>query len=261
MSSLDPIVLALTDLDRAIDQTPHTQTVLRCVQAGRQVIVVGGATMRDEHQALAQSNTLPLHAEQSVHAWVRTEPSRAVAGLLAEALRAQGLRTRVADAGAIGPNVTGPTLDATPRSINARAVFEALCEVDVLIVAGGSGRGDDGRPAIVGDGSALLTAAFIAERLALELWAIAPEPATAPDGSGPTWVDAGGSSLPPPARPRINRRAALFAQRHKVRFRFIRDDLAWAGDFDPARAVEPLGQGEPQRSAPRRVLHNLTRAG
>ncbi|MCL4220487.1 MAG: hypothetical protein KJZ65_03865 [Phycisphaerales bacterium] len=261
MSLLDPIVLALSDIDRSISVTPHTQTVLRCVQAGRSVIVVVGATMRDEQKALTQANTLPLHTEQSVHAWVRTEPARAAAGTLAEALRGQGLRVRVADAGEIGPNVSGPTLDSTPRSISARAVFEALREVSVLIVAGGSGRGEDGRPAIVGDGSALLTAAFIAERLALELWVVAPEPATAPGGAALTASGFGTSRLPSFERPRIERRAALFAQRHGVRFRFVRDDLTWAADFDPLRGAEPVGQEEPQRSAPRRFARRLTRAG
>ncbi|KAA0216690.1 MAG: hypothetical protein DYG94_08740 [Leptolyngbya sp. PLA3] len=261
MTSLDPIVLALTEFDRSIDIAPHMQSVLRCVQAGRQAIVVVGATVRDEQKALAQSNMLPLHTEQSVHAWVRTEPSRAAAGALADALGATGLRARVADAGEIGPAVTGPTLDATPRSINARAVFEAFRDADVLIVAGGSGRSEDGRPAIVGDGSALLTAAFIAERLALELWAVAPEPATVPGGPDPAWTEVGSVVLPPITRPRIERRAALFVQRHGVRLRFIRDDLSWAGDFEPVRGIEPVGQEQPQRSAPRRIEHRLTRAG
>lgn len=261
MSSLDPIVLALCDIDRSIDNAPHMQTVLRCVQDGRQAIVVVGATMRDEQKALTQANTLPLHTEQSVHAWVRTEPARAAAGTLAEALRARGLSARVADPGEIGPAVSGPTLDATPRSINARAVFEALREIDVLIVAGGSGRGEDGRPAIVGDGSALLTAAFIAERLALELWAISPEPAAVPGGSEQKWIEVGDEILPPSAGPRIERRAALFAQRHGVRVSFVRDDLTWAGEFDPVRGVESVGQEKPQRSAPRLVGHRLTRAG
>lgn len=260
MSALEPIVLALPDTDCLSGTSPQMRAVLRCVATSRPVIAVIGATSRDEHAALAQANALPVHADEAVQAWVRTHPARRAAAALADALRAAGIPAPVLDAGEIGPTVRGPVLDAEPASVRAGAVFEALGVQSVVIVAGGSGRTEDGRPAIVGDGSALLTALFLGDRLALEVCVLGRDG----DADGKvTRACIGAREAPAAGIPfvSVERRAELFARRRRVPFRIVRADLTPAGLFDPERFAEPSAPDEAQSPRPQRAGTCLTRAG
>lgn len=260
MSAFEPIVFAVPDTDNLGDNSPQMQAVLGCIATGRPVIVVVGATHRDDQVALAQANALPVYAEQAVHAWLRTEPARRAATRLSHDLWAQGICAPVLDVGEIGPTVRGPVLDATPRSINARAVIQALREHDVVIIPGGCGRTDEGKPAIVGDGSVLLTALFLADRLALELWVLDPD-AAPHSHEEKRAITAGTSAAASSAGLRVERRAALFARRQRVPFRVIDASLSEAGVFDPDAHAEQFDQEQIQSQVSRRFDACLTRAG
>lgn len=242
MSALDPIVLALPDTDDFSESSPQMQALLGAIATGRPILAVVGASQREELAALTQANVLPVHAEESLHAWVRTAPARRVATAACEALEARGITATVLDVGQVGPSVHGPTLDATPRSIHAKSVIRALSEHQAAIIPGGCGRTDEGTPAIVGDGSVLLTALFVADRLALDLWLVCPDAAAhraakpdyaAAEGSEP-WYGVGID--------RTQRRAALFARRHRLSFRLVNAELAEIGAFDPDGPIERLDE-------------------
>ncbi|GAB4386294.1 MAG: hypothetical protein Kow0022_14840 [Phycisphaerales bacterium] len=242
MSALDPIVLALPDTDDFSESSPQMQALLGGIASGRPILAVVGASQREELAALTQANALPVHAEESLHAWVRTEPSRRVATAIFQALEARGITATVLDVGQVGPSVHGPTLDATPRSIHAKSVIRALSEHEVTIIPGGCGRTDEGTPAIVGDGSVLLTALFVADRLAFDLWLVRPDK-TAHSAEGP---DRSAAEGPEPwfgvGIDRTQRRAALFARRHRLSFRLVNAELAQIGTFDPDSPLERLDE-------------------
>lgn len=260
MRASEPIVLALPNVDSFSENPAATQLIARCVAAGHRVIAVVGATMREEKAALAQANALPVHTEEPVHAWVRTEPARRAALALARSLRASGLGALVLDAAEVGPSVRGPILDATPRSVNARAIFSAVDMREVVIVPGGCGRSDDGRPAIVGDGSAILTAIFLADRLALDL-AVLDETEHASINADADWIDLAAGARAAVTSFALDRRAALYARRQSVPFRLVRPDMTLSAVFDPELGAEPLATDEPQPAGFARIDPCLIRAG
>lgn len=258
MRASEPIVLALPNVDSFAENTAAMQLVARCVAAGHCVIAVVGPTMREEKAALAQANALPVHTEEPVHAWVRTEPSRRAALTLSRSLRSCGVGTIVLDAAEVGPTVRGPILDAAPRSVNARAIFSSVDMREVVIVAGGCGRTDDGRPAIVGDGSVLLTAMFLADRLALDL-AVLDE--TEHADSNANFETARAIAVAQFQAFSLDRRAALYARRQSVPFRVVRPDMTLRAIFDPDLATDPPTPEDNQTATFSRIGPCLIRAG
>jgi len=247
MNAQEPIVLALSETDGVGPMDDAVQAVLTCMSRGHQVIAVVGATARDDRAALMQANALPIHTDQAVHAWVRTEPARRAADALSTALADRGLDAPIVDLGQVGPTVRGPALDAEPRSLAARAIVEMLDQFGLLIVPGGLGRSEDGRPAIIGDGSALLTALFFADRLAVKMIALdcdraADEPAMSRIGLLAGSSDHTGTGL--------SRRARLYARRQGLEFRIVNPQLTTLARFDPAEdALDRLAGPQTFRTA------------
>jgi len=185
------------------------------LDAGLRVLAVVAPTAIDEQAALARANAMPATTDEHVQAWVRTEPARLAAEKVRCELAEAGVSTPDVDPTTMSPTVRGPSLDAEPRSINARALEAAWAESRVIVIPAGVALTDDRRPAILADGSALATALFIGERLGL------PVRAVRADNALSAWSGASRLGFDQALELNLNasdRRAVLFARRRGVCF-------------------------------------------
>lgn len=200
------------------------------LDAGLRVLAVVAPTALDEQAALARANAMPATTDEHVQAWVRTEPARLAAERVRSELTAMGVATPEIDPTTMSPTVRGPSLDAEPRSINARALEAAWAESPLIVIPAGVALTDDRRPAILADGSALATALFVGERLGL------PVRAVRADNALSAWAGASSVGFDQALDLNLNasdRRAVLFARRRGVSFEMA----------TPAARVTSVGPG------------------
>ena len=140
--------------------------VQMCLASGRSVIAVVSPTPERAGRDLAAANRLPATADAVERAAVVAAGSVDAAGTFAAVLAEAGIDATEADA-SLWPATRGHALDAEPRRMSATAYRAALAEGRVLVVPGGVGLDEDGRPTSLGADTASLTALFLGDRLAL----------------------------------------------------------------------------------------------
>ncbi len=186
----------------------------------RRVVVVAGASCRQRRAGIARANRMSPTTDAHDVALAMVQPDLDAAEAVGEALRAAGLRVEVSSGEGHAPLSRGGPLDAEPRLVDARAYADAFeLGSEVLVVPASVGRDFDGRVTSLGDEGSTLTAAFVAQRLALPLTVLRDMDAE--------W--------------RVPRRAALFARRHGLRFDVVSPGGAPIARFDPLAPDEPSG--------------------
>lgn len=230
MDSENTVILAingtvLDDADRIIGQY---------LEAGLRVLAIVAPTTADEQGALAQANAMPATTDEHVQAWIRTGPARCAAARVRESLAGFGVFAAEVNPSVISPTVRGPSLDAEPRSVNARAIEAAWRKSALIVLPAGVALTEDRRPAILADGSALATALFFGERLGL------PVRAVRADNALSAWSECQSVGFDEALDLNLSasdRRAVLFARRYGVPF-----ELA-----TPAARVTAVGLGRGPR--------------
>lgn len=143
--------------------------VMRRTERGlKTVLVVGASASRDRSDAARAEEMGPL-ADPLARAIVVNSGAIEAAALLSRSLAALGVSVAQMDPRVAAPTTTGHALDARPRHADARWYQRTLGKVDVIVVPGGVGLDADRRPTNLGQDGAALSAAFLADTLALDL--------------------------------------------------------------------------------------------
>lgn len=226
MALHNSVILDLTGLEtgslagagRAVAQ------VQMCLTRGRTVIAVVNASRTRAARDLAEANRLGATAEPVDRAGIITAGATDAAGIFTAVLNEAAISAVEADR-ALLPVARGHALDAEPRHVSGRAYRQALGKAEVLVVPGGVGIDEEGRPASFGANTATLTALFLGDRLGL--------PVERPEQS-----DLGGDDESAPSNNGVGpndigaRKAARFSERHGVTSRAV-------GMADRTPAPEP----------------------
>lgn len=203
--------------------------VQMCLSQGRSVIAVVSASKARAARDLAESNRLGATAEPVDRAAVINAGAIDAAGIFAAVLHEAAV-----DAAEAGPELLpvarGHALDAEPRHVSGSAFRAALADTPVLVVPGGVGMDEEGRPASFGANTAPLTALFLGDRLGL--------PVERPDrhdagGDGPADNDTTPGDIGA-------RKAARFSERHGVTSRSV---AIATRDADAPARVASFGAG------------------
>lgn len=198
MSLQEGVVLDLTGLEtgslsmagKAIAQ------VQSCIARNRSVIVVVSASRERAARDLADANRLGATADPAERARVLASGPLDAAGNFVSVLAEASIHAVEADQ-ALWPVTRGHPLDAEPRHLSAASYRDSFAGAQVVVVPGGVGVDDEGRPTSLGADTAPLTALFIGDRLALPVERPADGPGGPGDGIG-------------------RRKARAYAQRHAV---------------------------------------------
>ncbi len=166
---------AAVALENTFDPTESLQRrcvvreVMRRAERGlKTVLVVGTGAHRERHDAARAEEMGPL-ADPLAKAIVLNSGAIEAAALLSRSLAAMGVSVAQLDPRLAAPTTSGHALDARPRHADARWYERTLTKVDVIVVPGGIGLDADRRATSLGEDGAALTAAFLADALALDL--------------------------------------------------------------------------------------------
>ncbi len=203
--TLERAAVALEPIFNPAESVQHrcvVREVMRRAERGLKSILVVGASPEREAAGAARAEAMGPLADPLAKAIVLNAGAIEAAALLSRSLAAMGVSVAQLDGRVAAPTTTGNALDARPRHADARWYERTLGKVDVIVVPGGVGLDADRRATNLGEDGASLTAAFLADALALDL--IVP-------GTGVSAV-AGGV---------LGRKARLLARDRGVRVRAI----------------------------------------
>jgi len=151
-----------------------SRRVKQAVQRGERLIIVAGTPAAAVPAVTtAPDDLIALADEQAQRA---TRQAATLRGDLAWV----GLNVVLLDPADVGPIARGHALSAEPRVLKVPAIAELAGDAPVIVLPGGVGASETGDAVSLGDGGDVLSAVFVADRLALPLTLLRSDDADGP---------------------------------------------------------------------------------
>lgn len=139
--------------------------IYRHLRRGTKVIAVVSALHGHTDRLLSRARRFTDRPSDAAIASLLSTGELTSAAILTLACERAGIPARTLDTTQIRLRAEGPTLDATPISVDTAVIYDALDEHPVLIIPGFLGRDSAANPVLFGRGGSDLTALFLSREL------------------------------------------------------------------------------------------------